>query len=292
MNPPDVSRLAPLYGLGKWEDITPLRPGTASRVWRLSVGGRAYVLRTLPSREQGERQYRLCRHLGSQGFLHTPAILPALDGSPCALLDGKWYHLQAFCPGRRPDPAVPGETALAVSSALGLLGALRDCPAIAAADRFGLSQVWAENRRFWNEAALGMPLSQADEEVAALCAPSPVPSQVIHGDLGPWNLLLDEGAVFVIDFGEARMGDAYFDLASLLGGLLNHTPEPLRPAVLEEFLAAAGQVDHSRLLAQLRLWVWRGVAWWLPQGAYIPQLLSTLRFLESVPPFSCIPLKK
>lgn len=284
MNPPDVSRLAPLYGLGPWTTLIPLRPGTESRLWRFSAAGGSYVLRTLPSREQGETQYRLSLHLTSLGC-SVPSILPALDGSPCVLQDGQWYHLQTFCPGRQPDPVTLGDTARATAAVLSLSAALGACPPLAALPAPDLAQLWAENRPFWDEATLPMPLSLADEQIAALRDVPSGPTQLIHGDLGPWNLLLRGKTVLILDFGAARMGDPLFDLAALLGGLLNHAPDHLRPQVLSEFFSVAGAVDRPRLLAQLRLWVWQNVAAWLPRGTYVPRLLSTLRFLESDPSF-------
>lgn len=39
--------------------------------------------------------------------------------------------------------------------------------------------------------------------------------QWIHGDLGIWNTLFNK-ELFIIDFGEARIGHPYFDLAAIL----------------------------------------------------------------------------
>jgi homoserine kinase type II len=104
----------------------------------------------------------------------------------------------------------------------------------------------------------------ADRAVAELSALPIRDKQVIHGDLGPWNLLMqDSGELFVIDFGEARLGDPYFDLASALAGLINHAPAPLRTHVADEFLSqcrALISLDLPRLRQQLRLWAWRGLA--------------------------------
>ncbi|WP_369009958.1 phosphotransferase [Paenibacillus dendritiformis] len=38
----------------------------------------------------------------------------------------------------------------------------------------------------------------------------------IHGDLGAWNLLRRKGRIYIIDFGEARLGDRHFDAAAAL----------------------------------------------------------------------------
>lgn len=85
---------------------------------------------------------------------------------------------------------------------------------------------------------------------------------VIHGDLGPWNLVqCEDGRLMVIDFGEARTGDPYFDYAALFGGVVNHTPAELRETVCREFLTAL-DCDRVRLLEQLRCWAEQGVRDW------------------------------
>lgn len=92
-----------------------------------------------------------------------------------------------------------------------------------------------------------------------------MPTGMIHGDLGPWNLLLGEGGVLhVIDFGEVRQGDIYYDFATLFAGIINHTTPELRQQVCGAFLREL-DCDRARLLEQLHTWAeqgkerWRGV---------------------------------
>lgn len=253
------------YGLGCISDVQPVRPGTVAQVWRLSSPQGEFLVRTLAGPAQGAREWTIFRHLTSQGFPQVPAILPTADGSPAAELDGVWYQVQRYCPGTRPDPAQPGIPQEMADLAARLEKALSNCPAICSlADRFDLATVWAQCRSSWPQLALPLSLEDADREVERCCLLPVRDRQIIHGDLGPWNLLcLPEGKLLVIDFGEARMGDPYFDLASLLGGLVNHTPPELRKTVCAEFLGECRRhisLDLSRLREQLALWVWRGLA--------------------------------
>ena len=84
---------------------------------------------------------------------------------------------------------------------------------------------------------------------------------VIHGDLGPWNMVEREGALSVIDFGAARPGHPLFDAAAALGGVINHSPEGERLRACREFLTALGG-DTACLPEQLRLWAEEGAARW------------------------------
>ena len=100
----------------------------------------------------------------------------------------------------------------------------------------------------------------ARELAAALADWSEGP--LIHGDLGPWNMLqCEDGRLVVIDFGEAKFGNPYFDYATLLGGVINHTPAERRAAVCRDFLREL-DCDRGKLLEQLRRWAEQGVQYW------------------------------
>ena len=284
------------YGLGDISDVQPVRPGTVSRVWRLTTARGEFLARTLPGPGHGAREWAIFRHLRARGFARTPAILPTADGAPAAEADGTWYQLQRYCPGVRPDPARPGVPEAMARLGLELTHALSDCPAVdAPADPFDLAAVWGQYRR--NRPRLSLPLSQeeADRAAARCCALPEEGRQVIHGDLGPWNLIAaPEGGLLVIDFGQARMGDPYFDLASLLAGAVNHAPPALRRQVAEAVLAryrAALPLDLPRLRGQLTLWAWRGLAQclcspaaWRQMAGRFYSVLAWAEGLGSAPP--------
>ena len=85
---------------------------------------------------------------------------------------------------------------------------------------------------------------------------------LIHGDLGPWNLLqCEDGRLMVVDFGETCPGDPYFDYASLFAGVINHTSPEQRKRVCREYVGALN-CDRTRLLEQLRRWAEQGVTRW------------------------------
>lgn len=236
--------LSQSYALGDWSPLIPLSPGTESRVWRFGAGRGEYLLRTLPSREQGDQQYRISRHLARQRFRWMPTILPTADGSPCVLWEGIWYHVQTFLPGRRPGAATPSLAARAVQLTLRLHRALAEVPT------------------------------------------PDGPQQFIHGDLGPWNLLSSGGRLWVVDFSAARPGEPYYDLASLLAGLLNHGEDALRPKLLSAFLAAMAEnapCDLPLLLAQLRRWSEDTLARWGAESPYVRRTQTTLSWLASDP---------
>ena len=252
------------YHLGNVRSFTPVNPGTVAQVWNLETDMGRYLLRTLTGQAQGELEWAIFRHLRGAGFDRSPAILTTRSGVPMAELDGVWYQVQEYCPGTRPDPSAPGtagkiaETVVELTRALAGFWGTAGMP-----DRFDLASVWAEHRQNWPLLELPISLEEADRRVAELSALPSQEVQLVHGDLGLWNMLETGNAVHVIDFGEARMGDPYFDLASALAGLINHSPPELQRANAAEFLAKCREEidrDLPRLTGQLSLWVWRGFA--------------------------------
>lgn len=271
------------YSLGTLQGIAPVRPGTTAQVWRLDTDQGAFLVRTLAGKEQGEREWTITQHLLSRGFSRFPAILTASGGAPMVERDGVWYQMQELLPGGMPHPEEQGTAAAIARMVRELAGALADCPPIEAADRFELGAAWEGGREFWPLLETPFSPEQAAAEIARCRALPERERQVIHGDLGPWNMIQNgDGSVSVIDFGEARMGDPCFDFASALGGVINHTPPECRAAVCRDFLGEL-DCDRQRLMEQLRLWVWRGLAQWaILAGQGVPAAKMASRFCHAL----------
>lgn len=278
-----LNSIAQQYELGTPAGTAPMRPGTTAQVWRLDTDQGAFLVRTLAGKEQGEREWTIAQHLLSRGFSSFPAILTVSDGAPMLELGGAWYQVQKLLPGERPNPDDPGAAAAIARMVKELTGALDDCPPIEAADRFELRAAWEEGREFWPLLETPFSAEQAAAEIARCRAIPERDRQVIHGDLGPWNMIQNgDGTVSVIDFGEARIGDPYFDYASALGGSVNHTPPEGRAAVCRDFLREL-DCDRQRLMEQLRLWVWRGLAQWaILAGQGVPAARMAGRFCNAL----------
>lgn len=271
------------YSLGTLQGTVPVRPGTTAQVWRLDTDRGAFLVRTLAGREQGEREWAITQHLLSRGFSRVPAILTAGCGAPTVELDGVWYQVQELLPGGMPRPEEPGTAAAMARMVKELAGALADCPPMEGADRFELGAAWEEGRKFWPLLETPFSPEQAAAEIARCLALPEGERRVIHGDLGPWNMIQNgDGTVSVIDFGAARMGDPCFDCVSALGGVINHTPPERRAAVCRDFL---GELDcgRQRLMEQLRLWAWRGLAQWaILAGRGVPAAKMAARFCHAL----------
>ena len=107
-----------------------------------------------------------------------------------------------------------------------------------------------------------------------------MPEGLIHGDLGPWNMLSTPDGLFVIDFGAVREGDSYFDFAAAFAGVINHTPPEDRARACGEFLRGA-EADPARLLSQLRLWAQEGIARWTGKNdRMVSRFINALSWAE------------
>lgn len=64
----------------------------------------------------------------------------------------------------------------------------------------------------------------------------------IHGDLGIWNLLFHDNKINIIDFGEARYGNPYFDLAAITESL------NLKDNEIKNLLHGYGNTDYESMV--------------------------------------------
>ena len=214
------------YNLGRFLGVSELESGTVSRVWKLDTDSGAFLVRTLRDREQGQREWDICRHLRKGGFTAMPSILV-----PCAEQGGICYQVQEYLTGSMPHPDQPGVAAAMARLVKQLMAAM--------------------------------------------------PQGMIHGDLGPWNILqCENGRLVVIDLGEAREGDSYFDCASMLAGVINHTPPALRESICGAFVREL-DCDRTYLLEQLRLWAEQGIENWTGRNeAMVSRFINAREWAE------------
>ena len=247
------------YQLGRFRSVAQRNPGTTAQVWQLETDFGTFLVRTLRDKRQGELEWNIHQHLRSRDFAAMPAIVV-----PYFEQGGLWYQVQEFCPGARPSPERTGTARRIASMVTQLMRAAEGCtPVVDFPDRFDLASVWSEYRINWPLLELPLTQDEADQWVERLSACLAFDQQLIHGDLGLWNMLEEDDKIRVIDFGEARRGDPYFDLASALAGLINHSTAESRKGNAAEFLAACREhmtVNMERLTDQIFLWVWRGLA--------------------------------
>lgn len=184
--------------------------------------------------------------LGARG-LPVSAPVPALDGAVQVAFDGVSANLQRVRPGALLDVADPAQV-----RAVGVLlaevhDALTAYPSTAEVTAVRPERVpLVDQLRGWLDAAPAHLPTDAvtvlrDRFAARQDEQTPMPVQVVHGDVRSANVLVDDGRVVgLIDFEELRVDHRVVELARsvVLLGTRYHAWGPVPPEVHEVFLDA------------------------------------------------------
>lgn len=195
--------------LGAWSGLTLRRPlpgGHRNEVWLAERAGVSLVVRrsTRPVAAL-EWELDLLAHLRDCG-VRTPLPVPTDDGR--RHVDG--VLVSSFVPGRHPGDAADWRR---VTDQLALLHA--------ATTGWPQRPGFAASATLLDQAAGGdVLLSAMPEAVARLVRAAWQPVQqgpwcVVHGDVGPTNVLVDGTRVTLLDWDEARVDVPWFDYALL-----------------------------------------------------------------------------
>jgi N-acetylmuramate 1-kinase len=255
-----TAAIAEFLAANGWPAITPpVLAGDASfrRYYRLVDGGRGAVLLDAPPPENLRSYIAVAEVLRGFG-LSTPVIYAADCEQGLALIedfrDSSYTRLLAT--GGAEETAL---YTLAVDALVALHRAVaaRGLPDLPLYDEARLLDEAVLLVDWYAPAALGRPLPDAVREdhlarwrlVLPLAAlPSPT---VVLRDYHVDNLMLLDGrdgvrACGLLDFQDAMIGPASYDLASLLEDARRDVPPALRAAMIERYLAAFPQFDRAR----------------------------------------------
>ncbi|MET3665613.1 phosphotransferase [Caulobacter sp. 1776] len=207
--PPVAKALRAAFGTDVLDAATPLSGGlSGAGLWRIRVGGIAYLLKVEPSERDGlrdpHRSYR-CLDLASRACL-APRLRYADPDDGVMITD----YVEA-----RDHLGPRGDLVVELGQAVRALHAIEGFPPLvdyldglgALIDRAARSGAVAAE-------ALAGPLD-AWARLHAVCArlaPQPVSS---HNDLNPRNLLYDGRRIWLIDWEAAFRADRYVDLSAL-----------------------------------------------------------------------------
>ncbi len=278
---PDTAELLACWGIGSGAKLTKAARGSNNRTSVVSEGDRRWVLRISQnlSGDQVLAEHRLLAHLRQRNLpFAVPEPVPTVAGDTVVETTDGPATLCHLIAGVRPDLA--NESALEpVGAGLGRLSAaMRDLPFADAPHDWragplatlpasmGAGQLIAEL------AAAGVSPEQTELLAASAArahgwhrsAARHLPIQIVHGDLGPSNVLVAEESgelTGVLDFEIAGRDYRVQDLvaALLLLGALKGPAWPTRAAALFRGVASVLQLDPAEIRAVPELLVCRAV---------------------------------
>lgn len=253
--------------LAAWLDqpilaVSALQQGTTSDACLVETADGSYVLRKV-SREAAKVEFAVSRLLAGSGI--AAEILPTRMGQGWLEQDGVCYNLQRRFAGTAVRTCDAG-TLRAAGCALGRMHrALSGCRDTGVQDRFSLSALLARATARHAFLRTQTPEAQTLHQLAARLRPlEDERVQLIHGDLGVWNMLRTRDGVAFIDFGEARQGHPYMDIAASMTSLLSLEQDGTRLAsdaslFLESYVSEVGPVNQPLLADYVSVWQLRGV---------------------------------
>jgi homoserine kinase type II len=195
--------------------MTPAPHGTNNETYLVSVAGQPeWVLRVSQnlSTSQVQAEHRLLAFLSGAGLpfaVPSPAGLPDGTGTVAETAGGP-AALYRWIPGVRPD--FSDATALwSAGQAFGLLDA-----AMLAVPTQDAPQDWREDSQLSAE----LPYSDLLREAFAAVDVSGLPVQVVHGDMGASNMLVDPGTGAVTGVLDFAIAGAALRINELVAGLM------------------------------------------------------------------------
>lgn len=255
-----MNKLLSNFGLKNVVNIEKLEGGHTGETFLVETVENKYVLRKLKNQTQAILEEAVFQHLNKASYL--PALIKAKNHYYVEY-EASWYNLQFFFQSGGSFfsfQEIAETIALLHQQLADFDSSYNQC------DRYEILPLWFKNWYNWDFFAdlFNLPLSDMHHEIARVAALTNDKSEWIHGDLGKWNILIGN-EIKIIDFGEMRKGNIYFDLASSLTSLIGYvSSEATMIAQLKEFISAYFSVrkqpfDQVKLLNYIELWFYRGV---------------------------------
>ncbi len=277
----DTAALLAEWGIGPGAEVTPAARGSNNRTALVSQGDRRWVLRVSQNLSAGQvlAEHRLLARLRVSDLpFAVPEPKPALTGDTVVETAGGPATLCCWIAGVRPDPR--GEPALKrIGAGLGgLSAALRNVPLGDAPQRWGdgplaalpvgvgadqlIAELTAAGASAQEMRLLASSAARADAWYQSAAGDLPV--QIVHGDVGPSNVLVDERSgelTGVIDFEIAGADYRVQDLVAALAlcGALEGPDWPGRATALMCGFTGVVRLDAAEINAVPELLICRAV---------------------------------
>ena len=254
-----IRQLAEKYDIGAILYMAPLSSGSTCHAWRIDSEKGSWILRKCHSIMNAADEYAVSEALFQTDI--TPVILHTKEGERFVFAEDCVCNLQTRITG---DPLSDVNEDIMRKTAAAFVTVhriLKDAKIhLHSHDRSGLHSLSWEKIAKAAEVPGTIGLIRELEDLYSFEADT---GECIHGDAGIWNILLENGEIRIIDFGEARMGNTYLDHAGFLVSALEQKDPETAAALVKCYMEASAeagrQLDPATLHKAVRLWLLRGV---------------------------------
>ncbi|MGE7918997.1 phosphotransferase [Viridibacillus sp. NPDC093762] len=201
------------YTLDKIESFEQMYQGQTSLTFKINTLSDCFILRSLKSNSEADFEFLLHQHLNANCSREiVPVIHPTYEGSSYIQIEEQIFHLQSYIPPIKCDVQMEEW----INVFFELRKALRSFESNhVRTNRFNTLITWEAIKESWSLDKRFPPVLEMEKNITKIVNRTSIEKQWIHADLGIWNTLFNN-ELFIIDFGEARIGHPYFDLAAIL----------------------------------------------------------------------------
>jgi len=196
-----------------------IESGNTSNAFKITTGYDKWILRSLKNEVQGIIELKVSKDIHKQIPDIVAEIIYTKNNEPFVWHGGRLYNLQKYMEGHKVTPNLDchfqiGESIGRVHKFLEVCDCRHN-----QTDRFDIERLWGKVKHKWQNLYNYSPELVPDTDkmnsiINDFINHTSVKSNLIHGDLGVWNMLIKQQKVKIIDFGEARLGNFYFDLSA------------------------------------------------------------------------------
>lgn len=277
--------LASQYDIPEIIEIESLSNGRTCEARIVKTKKQKYVLRSVREKERFDLEYSISMLKPLQAFV--PRILTTQSKVPYIKIEHTYFNLQEYI--ENVPLVMTPETCAQLGKKVAImhneLNVLKDM--CVTKDRFNIDKEY-KKLKYGSEKmyqTLYEVYKNPDDIYQALRLYDQDRTQMIHGDLGFWNLLNHHGQIYIIDFGEVRMGSHYSDIAALINSFsgkynFHKDGESLLRPFFDAYLNEHHPLDWGKLIQYIKLWNFKGMVSYLNSGGTNPNLLKEIAKTE------------
>ncbi len=254
------------WDIGKILSVSPVVQGASCKTYTIHSSMGKYILRGFDSHQQAEQEAEVFRAL--RGTKIGAELIQTKNKESYVFDNEKFYNLQTFIYGKKPNLKDEAQVCAAAKTVSKLHETLEKSTfSFSTYNRFSTDSLLQQVSDLdLPEQAFpkGIVTGEQRRHFVANIEREFCQNQVIHADLGDWNMLWNGNEVQIIDFGECRAGDFYFDLAAIISSILAKCDNKedficLLTVFLDTYTQKGIIINYEKLSKAVYIWLLRGI---------------------------------